>query len=470
MSRLLTPAEYGLSVLGGAILLIADAIRGLAGGAYLVQTEGLNSDKIRTSWTISVLVTLVMAIAVTGMARPIALYYGDPMLERYLQVIVITYLMGPFSLPIMALLAREMAFERLAIIGIVSIAIYGAIGIALAALGFGFMSYAWATVGAAVSGVSCCFWFYRDLSIFRPLLSEWRNVLGFGVFDSATIVIRSLSENLFYLVLGRVLNVEAVGLVQRAFSLAGFPERVILAGFGAVALPAFSDKVRRGHALKDSYLKAIEYLTAIQWPALMLLVVLAHPLVEILLGQKWLAVAPILQIIAASLFFNFPVGLEYPTLIAAGAVRFLPVIVLAQAIIFTSLWWLGTAWYGLYGGPLSMLVIVPINVFISLLIVRSRLAFTIAELAGAMRKSIVILALSAIGPVITMLGAGSGADLSKQMALVAGMLCAVGWVYGLRLSRHPLGQDVLHARDVLLKGLGGMRLIAASVRLFRRAV
>ncbi len=153
MSRLLTPAEYGLSVLGGAILLIADAIRGLAGGAYLVQTEGLNSDKIRTSWTISVLVTLVMAIAVIGMARPIALYYGDPMLERYLQVIVITYLMGPFSLPIMALLAREMAFERLAIIGIVSIAIYGAIGIALAALGFGFMSYAWATVGAAVSRV-----------------------------------------------------------------------------------------------------------------------------------------------------------------------------------------------------------------------------------------------------------------------------------------------------------------------------
>ncbi len=295
-------------------------------------------------------------------------------------------------------------------------------------------------------------------------------MLGFGIFDSATIVIRSLSENLFYLVLGRVLNVEAVGLCQRAFSLAGFPERVILAGFGAVALPAFSDKVRRGHALKDSYLKAIEYLTAIQWPALMLLVVLAHPLVEILLGQKWLAVAPILQIIAASLFFNFPVGLEYPTLIAAGAVRFLPVIVLAQAIIFTSLWWLGTALYGLYGGPLSMLVIVPINVFISLLIVRSRLAFTIGELAGAMRKSIVILALSAIGPIITMLGAGSGADLSKQMALVAGMLCAVGWVYGLRLSRHPLGQDVLHARDALLKGLGAMRLIAASVRLFRRAV
>jgi len=49
MARLLTPAEYGMSVLGTAIVLIADAVRGLAGGTYLIQTKELNYDKIRTS-------------------------------------------------------------------------------------------------------------------------------------------------------------------------------------------------------------------------------------------------------------------------------------------------------------------------------------------------------------------------------------------------------------------------------------
>ena len=211
---------------------------------------------------------------------------------------------------------------------------------------------------------TCCFWFYRDLSIFRPLLREWRNVLGFGIFDSATIVLRSLIRK--SLLSRSRQGSQCRGCRPLSARIFAWPDSRN-GSFSRVSVlwpfPHFRTKFAAGSSLKDSYLKAVEYLTAIQWPALMLLVILARPLVEILLGRKWLAVGPILQIIAGALFFNFPVGLEYPTLIAAGAVRFLPAIVLAQAIVFTSLWWLGTALYGLYGGPLSMLVIVPIDVF-----------------------------------------------------------------------------------------------------------
>jgi O-antigen/teichoic acid export membrane protein len=467
MARLLSPGEYGLSVLGSTVFLVADAIRGLAGGAYLVQTKELSSDKIRTSCTVSLIVTLVMASTLAFLARPIAAYYATPELERYLQVIGISYLMGPFSLPIMALMTREMAFERLALIGVVTTVVSGTMSIVLASLGFSAMSYAWASVASAAAGVLLCFFFYPDLSIFRPLLREWRSVLRFGVFDSATTVLNRLTENLFYLILGRLLNVQAVGLWQRAFSLSGFPEKVILAGFGAVALPAFSEKVRSGQGLKDSYLSAIEYITAVQWPAMMLLAFLAHPIVEILLGQQWLDVAPILQIIAGALVFNFAVTLEYPTLVATGAIRYLPAIVLTQASIFTGLVWFGATSYGLYGAAMSLLVIVPVNAFISVLVVRSQVRFSCGELAGALRKSAVLLVLSAAGPAITLIGAGWRADVSMKTALVSMILCVVGWIYGLRLTRHPLGRDVFGARDALLKTPVATRVLAAGLRLFR---
>ena len=42
-----------------------------------------------------------------------------------------------------------------------------------------------------------------------------------------------------------MLDARAVGLCQRAVMLAQFPERVVLAGVGAVALPAFSDHARK---------------------------------------------------------------------------------------------------------------------------------------------------------------------------------------------------------------------------------
>ena len=45
MARLLTPGEYGLSVLGAAALGMAEAVRGLAGGSYLIQEKELTPEK-----------------------------------------------------------------------------------------------------------------------------------------------------------------------------------------------------------------------------------------------------------------------------------------------------------------------------------------------------------------------------------------------------------------------------------------
>ena len=467
MARLLTPAEYGLSVLGTAIVLIADAVRGLAGGTYLVQTKELNYDKIRTSCTISLVVTFVMASTLALLARPIATYYGISGLESYLQVTSIYYMLGPFSYPIMALMTREMAFERLTLIAVVTAVVNAAMSIVLAELGFSELSYAWANVGSAAASVLLCFFFYRDLSIFRPLLHEWRNVLGFGIFDSTTGVLYRLWENLLYLILGRVLGAEAAGLGQRAILLSQFPERVILAGVGAVALPALSEKARLGQDLKQSYLRAIEYITAVQWPALMLLMFLAHPIVEIVLGRQWLEVVPILQIFAGVALFNFAVGLDVPTLVAAGAVRYLPVIVLVQTIVSACLWWFGATWSGLYGAAASCFVSVPVNVAISVSVVRSQVPFSYGELAGALQKSIVLLGLSAAGPAITLIAVGWRANVSMQTALVAVLLCPAAWVCGLRLTGHPLGRDLFSAREALLKNPITARVLGAGVRLFR---
>ena len=49
MARLLTPDEYGVSVLGGALFAVAESIRALGGGAYLIQKKELTSDDVRSS-------------------------------------------------------------------------------------------------------------------------------------------------------------------------------------------------------------------------------------------------------------------------------------------------------------------------------------------------------------------------------------------------------------------------------------
>lgn len=467
MARLLTPGAFGVAAIGAAVIAIAEAMRALGGGAYLIQQKELGSGNIRTTVTISLIVTLVLATALSVFAGPLTRYFDAPDLERYILVAALGYLTGPFVQPVVALLSREMAFAAIARITVATASVNAVAGVCLAILGFSYMSFAWAGVISAVAGALLSLHFWRDRSIFRPFLGEWRSVIAFGAYDSATAIVAQIAESLPFLILGKILNVEAVGLGQRAVLLCLFPERVILAGVSAVALPAFSKEVREGRGLASGYLRAIELITAVQWPALILMALLAHPIVALLLGRQWMEAAPLIQIMSVALMFSFPVTLLYPSLVAAGAIRHMPPLLAVQGIVSVTLLTFA-AGHGLRAAALSTLLIVPFNVFLSVLLVRYFVGFQWREFAAAMRKSAVVAVLSAAGPVATAIVSGQHAGMSFAAALLAVILCGAGWLAGLWLTRHPLLHEVVRARAALLKSPIGVKLVDAGASLLRR--
>src|ERR1700749_3706433 len=78
LARLLTPAEYGISVLGASLLGVAEAVRELGSVAYLVQQKDLTQVKIRTVFTISLIVTLTGTVVLWMLSDSFAQFYGMP--------------------------------------------------------------------------------------------------------------------------------------------------------------------------------------------------------------------------------------------------------------------------------------------------------------------------------------------------------------------------------------------------------
>jgi O-antigen/teichoic acid export membrane protein len=443
MARLLTPAEYGLYVIGSAVFAIAEAIRELGSGSYLIQQQDLTIEKIRSMFTVNLLVTALATVIILFVAGSVSNYYATPDLERYVQVALLAYLMGPFVYPTLALMNRGMEFGSLAIVGVVTTLANAIITIVLALLGFRYMSFAWAGVASAALGSFLVFALRPDFTMLRFSLTEWRGVLKFGVYDSAISLLIRMWDYMPYLILGRLMNAEIVGLWQRAMWLCLFPERVILAGFGAVALSAFSEKSRQGVDLQKSYLRAIACITAVQWPAQIMIVLLAHPLVLIVLGRQWLEAVPLIQVLGFALMFTFPTGLNYPTLVAKGAISVNFLLVLAQGIIATAIF-LGGARYGARAAAVGMLVAIPINAIVSMLVLRAQIGFRWGELAAALGRSAVTTAICAM-PLALITGAKDATDLSVLNAIAAVAACAPAWLIGLRLTDHPLWLEVSRA-------------------------
>jgi O-antigen/teichoic acid export membrane protein len=449
LARMLTPAEFGISVLGASLLGVAEAVRELGSVAYLVQQKDLTRAKIRTVFTISLIVTSVVTLVLLTLSGPLARFYQIPGLALYIEIIAISYAIAPFAHPIYAMLSRDMEFDKLAVLDTLTMLMNALASVVLVLQGFGYMGLAWATVISGATWTLLGFYVRRDFSVYRPSLGEWRSVLAFGAWGSTTAVLYRLSESLFWLILGKILDTRAVGLCQRAVMLSQFPERVILAGVGAVALPAFSDHARRGGALKEAYLGAVEHVTAVQWPALILLAIMADPIVLLLFGPQWRDAIPIVRVFAVTSMLNFPTALNYPVQVAVGAIKHTAPLAFVQTavslVVLTS-----AAHYGIRAVALSTFVTVPFNVGLSVLVVRAHITFCWREFAGATMKSAIGAGFSAVGPLIV-IASRKTVGLSMLPITIAIGLAGVGWLAGLWLTRHPLFGEVRNVVEVIAR-------------------
>jgi O-antigen/teichoic acid export membrane protein len=196
--------------------------------------------------------------------------------------------------------------------------------------------------------------------------------------------------------------------------------------------------------LKTAYLDAVEHVTAVLWPALVLLCMLAEPIVTLLLGSQWREVIPIMRIFAIALLFNFPTSLNYPIQVAAGGIRHTVSVAFGQMAVSLAIMSFA-AGYSLKAVALSTMLTIPFNVCLSVWLVRRLVPFGLLAFVGALKKSAICTVFSAAGPAVVLITRTQGTDMTIEMLSAVVMSCAAGWVVGLRLSRHPLFQELSRA-------------------------
>jgi O-antigen/teichoic acid export membrane protein len=449
VSRLLTPTEIGVSVIGTGIVAIALGLREFATSDFLIQRSEVTRDDIRASFTVVFLLTVLIAAGMFVLAPWFGSFYGEEKLGRFLRVAAVAGLIEAVSLPIRGLLRRDMAFGTLAFINTAAATATAATTILLALAGFSFMSFAWSLVAAAGVTTVLSFCCRPNLSILRPSFKSWRSVLAFGGYNGVSFVINQAYEALPQLVLGRILPYSAVGLYNRAQAVSAIPNQVILASVFSVAFPALAAEVRQGRDLKGPYLRALALITVFYWPGQVLLALLAYPIILLILGDQWLGAVPLLQIMAAAGLAWFPVMLTSPVLLAVGANRDRVLADLVgrsvSAVVLCS-----AAWFGIMAMAASKLVTLPFQMVLSLWFVRRHVPFRWREVwvAGLWRSAIVT-AGTAVGPVGVVALSGSGFDLPMAATALAVFLAACGWLASVIVTRHPVLPELRKAAEAI---------------------
>lgn len=305
MSRLLTPADFGLVAMATVVLSFGSYFAQMGLEQALIQRTELTNNDIRVAFTFSVLLGF-SCTAVLWIAAPfVPIFFQNPQVVPVLRVMAFGLLITGLSATAMSLLKRRMAFETISKMEVASYVIaYGGVGLGMAFNGYGVWSLLGATITQALLLGILAYWNVRHS--LRPLLNWqiFQPLFAFGGRVSLISFLEFLGANLDQLFIGRLLGARMVGIYNRAFMLVHLPIHNLTASISRVLLPAFSTLQHERPRLKQAYLTALSLTSYVILPTCVGIALTAGPLVRVMLGDQWLDAIPILQIVALIVGIN----------------------------------------------------------------------------------------------------------------------------------------------------------------------
>lgn len=446
VSRLLTPAEIGVWGVAFAFTSLLLGAREFATETFLIQRHALNREETQAAFTVMLFLSLLISCIIFLLTPWLARFYREPGLASVLHVVAVAVVLEVVATPLVALMRRKMEFGYVAIVNVTRSIILTAVTIGLAALGFSYMSFAWSALAAAFLSSALAFYLQPDAWVYKLRLRDWRDMLRFGGYSGINVLLYKVYETVPAFMLGRTVSLDAVGVYNRASLVCQLPSNVLLGAIGSVLLPALSAEAREGRDLTNSYLRAVSMLTALQWPALIVLAILAHGLVPIVLGGQWTQAVPLIQVMAIAALPTFTIELAFPVLVAVGAMRdvmFRALIVWPLSAVLIAV----ASLFGLTAIAMAFLVVFPLQAAVSLYFTRRHLAFRLLEFGKSCWRSAFITATSATGPLAVSAWLGFDAPVPIAALVIAIVLAALGWFAGVLYTRHEFLDEIARIRN-----------------------
>ncbi|UWU89991.1 lipopolysaccharide biosynthesis protein [Bradyrhizobium sp. CB1015] len=439
LSRLLSPAEFGVFAVVNAIAAVLTASFQEFGGAnYLIQKDELSSEDVRSAFTVTLGISLGIAGLLFALGGPLSHWYAEHELKRGLEVTSLNFLLAPFSGTISALLRRELKFGALATYNLASSAGGVVVSIGLAMAGFSYMAPIWGGVAGSIILTAMLLARQQGVgALLRPSLSGYREVVSFGLYSSGVSVI-----NVFYnlapqLFLGKILDFMSLGLYSRAINLTQMFDKLVSRVLDPVIMPAIVERRKAGEDLKTIYLNSIGLLSAVQWPFMIFIALMAEPIISIWLGQSWLEIVPLVRLLCIASMALFAACLSYPMLVAVGSVRdalISSMISVPPSVLVV----LGASFFGVQAVAASTLLTLPFQAAVAIYFIGRHLRLRLAEVALALMKSSIVAATTATG-VAGCAALTTAGVLSSPFGLALSLsVGALGWWLGLALTNHPL--------------------------------
>ncbi|MGB6301166.1 MAG: lipopolysaccharide biosynthesis protein [Rivularia sp. (in: cyanobacteria)] len=333
-ARYLTPYDYGLGAIILAVREFAVTFADVGIGAKIIQADEKHLPQLCSSafwlnWLIFASLFMIQALV----AFPIAASYDSKEIIFPIIVSGIAYLIWPIHGIQKTLIQRENRFKVVAFTDVVQYSLSGILTAVFAFMGMGVWSFALPIILVAPLEIIIYYKYHswRPEEGFTTLY--WDEILSFGKNILGVGLLKTLRNNLDYLIVGRFVGIEELGIYFFGFNAGLGISLSIINAISSVMLPHLCEARTEWIEFKHRYFHSLRTISLIIVPFVLLQSSLAPFYVPIVFGEQWIPAIPILIIICLSAISRPFADAASQLLVAIGK----PHLDLRWNVIFTSL-------------------------------------------------------------------------------------------------------------------------------------
>ncbi|MBV7257891.1 lipopolysaccharide biosynthesis protein [Pacificimonas sp. WHA3] len=387
LGRLLTETDYGIAALALVPIALLQVFSDVRITSALIALDDIDERHISTAFTIQVLRGIIIAAMLFFAADPIADYFNAPALRDVCRWLSVVLIFDGLKNPAFFLYQRNVDFSkefwRVTVAQIVA-------GIFTVSAAFILESY-WAIVIGMIASrsvESVLTWWRVPI---RPWfsLSEWRIFFSYGSWLTFAGMATQLQESAGSILFGRYLGTDPVGSYTMGKEVSDLALAEITAPLRQTLFPGFGAVKNDRERLIRSVKTAMGTLFGISLPLGVGLALFAPEALMVLVGEKWLDDAYIVQVLAPVGALTMSIAVVDSLAMALQKLRGIFYRAVILAVISWPLIYYAMLEQGLLGGVLAVGVVRLIRVIFNMFFLRGMIGMSILTmLATAFRPAV----------------------------------------------------------------------------------
>lgn len=380
--RLLEPADFGVVAMAMSLIALLELFSAFGLDSVLIQNRNATDAHFHTAWTLNVIAACVAGVLLAALAIPASIFYHEPRLVPVILVFAVSSAVQGLDNIGVVMFRKDMQFDREFRYLLTKKLMGFLVTVPLAY----WLRDFWALVfGVLISRFGIVAYSYAVHS-FRPrfALTHAARMMHFSkwlVFQNALVFLRERAASF---VIGRYSGAASLGVFTITAEIASLPGTELVAPINRGILPAYAQLAGDPPALAQEYLSVMSGIALLAVPAVAGVALAAPFIVPVMLGPKWIAAVPLLELLAFAGITHVLQSNSYAAFIALGRPgTYAKIQLFHVAVLIALLAWLVPA-HGALGGAWAYLIAAIAALPVNFVLIMRALDLRMARLVPAL--------------------------------------------------------------------------------------